>query len=504
MSEVRLRELIDRGSADPETFRRYADDLRARKDWHCLERTAEIWIRAYPTDAAAWQASATAAFETGRFRIAMESYRKVIEHSVRNAPRLTAYAQYCLNVSAFAEAEVALTEAEALDPRHAKTLSTKAFLLTYLGRFGEAEAYCRRCLAEDPDNVAAYRVLSQVNRGQLSEDECASLMGISRQGSIRVAERMSASFVLGDCLNARGNVDEAFAAYDFANRLSLLRARQANRTYDRAIRAQAIEELVSWFPTPNLRVHEELGPRPIFIVGMPRSGTTLVESILAAHSRVYACGERNAMLEILADCALEARRDGLSKVSSQRWQDWARAYWQPLPDIGSADNITDKNPFNFDAAGLIAQLFPTAKIVHIRRNPVETGFSIFRHQFQRFVTFTNRLDDIGHYYGQYARLMKHWERTLGDRLITIQYEDVVANPDEAAHALVAACGLDWEDACRNPENRGTPVTTLSAVQVRERVGAGKSSAHRYIHHLRPLIDALEAANVDLTTGALRC
>ena len=144
---------------------------------------------------------------------------------------------------------------------------------------------------------------------------------------------------------------------------------------------------------------------------MPRSGTTLIESILGAHSRVFACGERQEMRSIMQEFASLAPigGSGIPEATKQRWRD---AFLRELPDLGGATAVTDKNPWNFDALGLIFDLFPDARVIHVRRNPIETGLSIFRNEFPKFASFANRLEDIGHYYGEYARFMAHWQDVL--------------------------------------------------------------------------------------------
>lgn len=481
-------------------FDTYVNVATAQADWPAVERAATAWVKAVPSDPGSWQALTTAHYETGRLREAMELYRNVLQYGGRDARRLTVYAQHCLNVSEIDEAETALRDAEILDPAYVEMLSARALLATYRGRFEEAEAYCRRALAQDAGHIAAYRVLSQLKRGRLTVEERSVLSGLAGQRGLKPADRIAASFLLGDAFDAAGAFDEAFAAYSSANRQGFERTAAENAGYIPAKRVQWIDALIAQFASVPSPIVPSMGPRPIFIVGMPRSGTTLTESILARDSRVFACGERTVMPQILLDFLAEAKRGGPAQITGERWQNWVRAYWYQLPDIGGALSITDKNPFNFESAGLIAALFPDAKIVNVRRNPVETGFSIFRNEFSKFVAFSNRLEDIGHYYGQYARLTAHWERVLGERFVTVQYETLAGDHTRAAPALLAACGLaaDAEGTARD-----RPITTLSAVQARGGVSVMEPRADRYKAHIGPLIRALEAAGIDLATGALK-
>jgi hypothetical protein len=164
--------------------------------------------------------------------------------------------------------------------------------------------------------------------------------------------------------------------------------------------------------------------------------------------------------------------------------------------------ITDKNPWNFDAIALILRLLPAARIIHVRRDPVETGFSIFRNQFPKLQPFANRLEDIGHYYGEYARLMAHWQRIAGTHFTTVQYEDFVREFDTAGPALLAACGLDWEESCRNFWESRRVISTMSTMQARRPPESRARKAELYSAHLQPLVTALMESGVNLQSGAL--
>ena len=179
----------------------------------------------------------------------------------------------------------------------------------------------------------------------------------------------------------------------------------------------------------------------------------------------------------------------------------ARRTGASFPDLGGAIAITDKNPWNFDALGVIFELFPNARVIHVRRDPVETGLSIFRHAFPKLAAFTNRLEDIGHYDGQYARLMAHWEGVLQDRLLTIQYEDVVADLEGAVSRLLDYCGLPWEAGCLDFSASRRIISTMSTVQARRPVSAFTGRARRYLPHLSPLVAALRDAGVDVQSDA---
>jgi tetratricopeptide (TPR) repeat protein len=482
-------------------FALYLDVLEGQRDWQALEGAARSWQQHQPNQPRVFDAQAKAAWESGRLHEALGLYRKVMALTGTDATRLASFARLCLNALEFDAAEKALGESEALDANNAHMLSAKAGLLTFRGRFDEAETYCRRALASDPADVSAYRLLTQIKRGHLALEERQSLAALSQRSDLRLEHRITAAFTLGDALDAEGAIDRAFAAYQLAQSLALERGSAEALQYKPDLTARDVDYLIELFGSVPPAQPNTNFPRPIFIVGMPRSGTTLVENVLAAHSRVLACGERMVMRQIKREYLWLAgqSRDASAEIRAN----FVRAYFDQLPQLAGADHITDKNPWNFDAVGLILALLPHAHIVHVRRNPVETGLSIYRHEFPKFQAFTQRLEHVGHYYGQYARLMAHWERLAGARLTTIQYEDFVADFDTAAPALVRACGLEWEEACRSFQSNERVIATLSAVQAREPVFDRSGRAERYAGHLGPLIEALTKAGVDLTSGALR-
>jgi hypothetical protein len=218
---------------------------------------------------------------------------------------------------------------------------------------------------------------------------------------------------------------------------------------------------------------------------------------------VLACGERLAMRWVLEDCLSLAQASALPQSGEGAWDQWRRQVWAGIPSGHGAAVVTDKNPWNFDAIGLILRLFPDARIIHVRRNPMDTGLSIYRNQFSTAMQFANRLEDIGHYYGDYARLMAHWQRVAGGRFTTVQYEEFVRDFDTAGPALLEACGLDWEPACGNFWESRRVIGTISTIRARRPLELRAGLARNLSAELEPLADALRAAGVDPATGTLR-
>jgi hypothetical protein len=352
--------------------------------------------------------------------------------------------------------------------------------------------------------VPVYATLSRLIGGAFSDAEMRLLSRLSTQEGLSLDHRISAAFVLGHGYDARNEVNSAFRSYQYAHDLSIERNLREARSYDRAGVEKRVQDLIARPPCPNgsAPVPAHSRPTPVFIVGMPRSGTTLIESVLSAHSRVQACGERPRMQSILRawlDMPLETVRSGPDPRLLEQWRE---AYFSDLNLTENAGLVTDKNPLNYEAAALISLLFPDAIIIHVRRNPVDTSMSIFRNEFSKFWTFADRLEDIGHFYGQYARLASHWQDVLGRRFVTIQYEEFAADFEASARALVSSCGLDWEQQCLDFQSSPRPIATFSAVQARGPVVPKTGYAHRFRDHTGPLLESLRTAGVNLETGAL--
>ena len=483
-------------------YRLGSEIFEAKSRWATLERLAGAWTKSQPKSAEAWRWLANAQWETGNLRQAMQSFRTSFDLGRRDADGLASFARLCLSALDFDNAVRALDEAEALDPDNSNMLSAQAVRLMLSGRYEEAQVYCRRSLKVNKDDVLAYKALTHLSNGHLAGDDLEALRGLAGRQDIRMQDRIVASYALADCLDASDEFSQAFDTYERANRLMGEQLAKEGITYDRAARTRQIDELISLFGEVPAGKGEASRLTPLFIIGMPRSGTTLIESVIGAHSRVFACGERPAARWIMQEFLVDARASGVGGIPDARWNQWREFYWKETPDTRGASVVTDKNPWNFDAIGMLLQLFPDARIIHVRRNPVETGFSIYRNEFSKLVSFAHRLEDIGHYYGEYARLMAHWERVAGDRFTTVQYEKFAAGFDTAGPALLAACGLDWEESCRDFWKHSRVISTISTMQARQPLGKPTDRAQLYAAHLLPLVESLKASGIDLTTGAL--
>lgn len=497
-----LEQAVQFGPRDENYLELYSFVLAAVGDITALSALTREWVQKAPESAPAWRAFSHASYEAGKYREAIDAFRKVLDLGVRDADTLAAYGRVCLDGQEFEEAHAVINEAETLDANHPETLAAKAQLLTYEGKFEDAETYCRRCLAVNPNFAGVYSLLSRLKGGKLADEDQKALADLAWNKELHPSDRKAAAFALGRALDTDKKPQEAFKVFQHANDIAIEDTTRAEAAYLPEAAQAHTDQLIKAFPQ-RLEVEQTVArtPRPIFIIGMPRSGTTLIESLLSAHPEVFGAGERPDAQHLL-NGYLRTAEEGAAPAGPVN-TDWIDSYYQELPDTGDAKWLTDKNPLNFEAVGLIDRLFPDAPIIHIRRDPVETGLSIFAHEFSRFWSFANRLEDIGHYYGQYARLMAHWDKAFPGRVITLQYEDFAGDFDTAAPTLTETIGLNWTPEMAAFQKADRPISTFSAVQAREPVSVRRGKADAYGALLEPLRDALNAAGVDLKTGALK-
>ena len=487
----------------PEALRLHTHLARKRNDWSGFVDAASRWLAADPDAEEARVALAFGHAQQDDYHAAVEIYRSVVAANPGDAEYAATFARYLLWSRDFEAAEQFYRRAHEARPDHAAAAAGLARLSNFKGRFGAAAEFARKAIDADPANVDAYAQLALADRSKLSEADLARLESVAMDPNVEQESRALAWFTLGDVHHRRRDHDRAFDAWKRANELKQSAAAQwANWLYDPGKTEKLVDRLVASFNVapPSFLPAPSAGPMPIFIVGMPRSGTTLLDSALAGHADISSGGELPAMPSILTRFLAWADgagwRGGAIPVAIA--QQMRESYLRQYDDyrIETARFVTDKNPLNFLSVGLIRHLFPDAPVIHIRRNPLETGFSIFRNNFTKSWRFTTTLEDIGHYYGQYARMMEHWSSVFGEGIASVQYESLVGDFEGELRRLLAYVGLEWDPNCLAYFEREGVVTTLSSAQVRQPPSKDlMSSTGPYSRALQPLRDALEKAGV---------
>ena len=312
-------------------------------------------------------------------------------------------------------------------------------------------------------------------------------------------------FTAVDLLDRAARYDAAFALAASAN------ASQQAAPYDANMQESLTNRLIEFFTPERIRSLPKSSLRtnkPVFIVGMPRSGTSLVEQIAASHPAVHGAGELKFMhhlwtrlLQTIHASTFEEYPMCLTKLTPAQADDIAKLYLNPLIALKpTAQRITDKMPLNFLHIGLIATLFPDARIIHCTRDPLDTCLSCFFTHFTEPHTFKTNLAHLAHFHRQYARLMTHWKTATDLPILELPYEQLVANQEPQSRRLIEFLGLPWNDRCLTFHKTNRPCSTASVMQVRQPIY--QTSVNRWRHyekHLRSLKDALAAPRTHPTT-----
>ena len=440
----------------------------------------------------------------GRFDAALASYQEALNHGVSEPEEIhlnrgVIYSD-CLRQDDAAERE--LQAALALNPNYVPALLNLANLREDFGKQAQARALYERILELQPQSyiaLARYAGLQKVMRAD--DPLVARLRAAIADPRASAADRAALGFALGKVLDSAGAFDSAFAAYTTANRDSRQSAAPGTGVYDRHAHERLIDELIATFqPGRPTAARLPQSARPLFICGMFRSGSTLAEQILAAHSRVVAGGEL-AFLPSLVRSELAPFPATMATLSQPRLDELAARYLEMLARLfPSGDLITDKRPDNFLYIGLIKRLFPDARIVHTVREPLDNCLSIYFLHLDHGMSYALDLADIAHYYVQYRRLMAHWKQLYGADLFDLDYDALVREPRPALERLTQFCGLEWEEACLSFEQSATAVKTASVWQVREPLYRRSSGRWRnYAAHIAALQKSLRDAGIATST-----
>ena len=474
-AEPLLREADVRAPGHEAVMGLQAELLAARADWAALEANAQRWRALRPGHGLALRWLARARWERGYLDDALDTLHAALHAGPRDAAGLATLARLALLALDFDAAAIALDEAETLEPGSPQLFQPRAVLAMYRGENAVAERCARQALQHDARDVASWKTLVQLCSGRLGAAELAALGELAQSDVLDARDRATAAFALGDCLDAGGRHAEAFAAWQRGNVLQAALAAREGLAYDPAAREREVGGITTAFAMSAEEPEVPQAPlRPVFIVGMPRSGTTLLESVLAAHPAVLACGERAAMRSILREHMTLGREPRPGEIAR-----WREDYFRGIAPQREQRVLVDKNPWNVDAVGLIVRLFPQARILYLSRDADETALSIFRNEFPKFASFANRLGDIAHYRTQVERLMRHWDTVLPARVLSLTYEALVADVERETIAVLEHCGLEWDERCRDFARPGRVIATLSTVQVRQPLGSVRGRAARY-------------------------
>jgi tetratricopeptide (TPR) repeat protein len=369
-----------------------------------------------------------------------------------------------------------------------------------LGRRRDSEASYKAALQMDPGIAEAYWSLADLKNYSFSDQEIADmerLLATDKRGRSNEAQL---HFALGRAFEQRQEYARSFSHYAQGNAL-----RRLDAPFDIEAFERRSARIRSFFNAEFFSGHHGGGhgsSAPIFIVGLPRSGSTLIEQILASHSRVEGTMELPNILNIVGDFDdMTPGRDGypetVARAGAEQLAALGGRYLQETAPLRSGrDHFTDKLPNNFSHVGLIHAILPHATIIDARRHPMDACFSTFKQHFAEGQTFSYDLEDLGRYYRCYLALMDHWDTVQPGRVLHVQYEALVREPEEQIRRLLAHCGLEFEPACLNFHETRRSVRTASAEQVRQPL---YTSGIDYWRHFERELEPLRRALGDCTT-----
>lgn len=397
-----------------------------------------------------------------------------------------------MQCNAHERAHVLFRRAVAMAPDHAVGHFNLAVTSTFTGDFVAAEAQFDACLERVPTFWRAYGLRSRLRRQMANSNHIDALHALLAAHADDMDAQIHVHGALGKEYEDLGDYAKAF------EHLSLGKAAARQRVaYQPEQDSAMVDALIKAFPDVVATGRGYGSDEPIFIVGMPRSGTTLVERILSSHPEVYAAGELmnfGVQVERLAPADVPARLDPVLIAQSHRL-DWERLGLRYVdstrPQTATKPRFIDKLPHNFLYLGLIAKALPKARIICLRRHPLDTCLSNFREMFvedSAFHGYSFDLLNIGRFYIQFERMMAHWHTVLPGRILQVDYETLVAEQETTTRQLLAHCELTWNDACLNFQHNTSAVATASTAQVREPMH--RKAVGRWENY-RPWLGALE-------------
>ena len=393
------------------------------------------------------------------------------------------------------DAERCYAQAVALRPDDPSGLYNHATALIALGRLDDAEALLDRVIARAPGDGDAWYNRATLRKQTPQRNHVAQL----EQQLSRLAPGDANEIALGYALaKEREDLGEHAAAFTALHRGADARRRRLQyRVEDDLETMQLIADTfdAAFFARPHAG-HDDA--RPLFVVGLPRSGTTLVDRILGSHPAITSRGESADFAQALVRQVGPAngKADLVRRSAQLDSAALGRAYANTLP-VGPQARVIDKTPGNFLYLGLIAAALPQARIVHLRRHPMDACYAMYKTLFRMAYPFSYDLDDLGRYWLGYDALMAHWRRVLpADRLLEIDYETLVDDQEAVSRRLVAHAGLDWDAACLAFERNAQPTLTASAAQVRQPIYRSSLGLwRRYANELAPLRRHFDTAGV---------
>ncbi len=429
-----------------------------------------------------------------------EECEEALRHAIRLEPRLphpqTLLGSMLAKAGRYDEALAAYEVALEMQPDFSGSLAGMGHLLRTIGRTDEAIAAYRQCIKNHPAFGEAYWSLANLKTFRFTDEELATMEKNVDSDRLLEETKVCLNFALGKAYEDRGEYDRAFGHIDRGNAM-----RRVNENYDPVQTEVIHDRIIDTFSAEFIAEkggHGDPDPSPIFIVGLPRSGSTLIEQILASHSQVEGTHELADLPRVIRSINQENPNgtlypEAFRQFEPEKFQELGKQYLDATQRHRSGvPRFTDKMPNNFPSVGMLQLLLPNAKIVNARRHPLDSCMGSYKQLFFKGQAFSYDLVEIGEYYLEYQRLMDYWHETLPGRVLDVQYEQMVGDQQTQTRRLLEYCELPWEDNCLRFYENKRAVNTASSEQVRQPIySKSVNSWRRYEAGLAPLIEVLE-------------
>jgi tetratricopeptide (TPR) repeat protein len=481
-------------AAGATALQRDVQRLLQAREWADAEAACGRLLELEPRNAAVRLQRATCLLALRRRAEAIESAESAVRAAPGNALVADAVGTLLSNVGEHRRALAAYDRAVELAPVDPRFRYNRASVRRFLGDLEGAEADFDLAIAANPRDYEAYLNRSELRTQTAARNHVAELEALAARpfedwrGEVQIRHALAKEYE-----------DLGAHPQSFAHLRRGAATRRAHMSYDVATDVDTAAWIIEAFPAgPAAPTAGAPADSPVFIVGLPRSGTTLVERILGSHSSVTSAGELNSFaLALVAAARVRAgrslpRRELVAASATLDFAALGRDYLERAYDtFGGTGRFIDKMPLNYLYCGLILRALPNARIIHLTRHPMAAGYAMYKTLFKDGYPFSYDLTDIARYYGAYRRLMDHWRRTLPGAIYEVSYEAVVADQLGETRRLLAHCGLGWEEACAEFHRNPSASTTASAAQVRRPIYSSSVELwRRYEAELAPLAAGL--------------